>query len=182
MHAPTSVHWTAAKRVLRYLKGTIDSGLYYTKVPITLSGLCDSDWAGNTAPQPGLVSSFLQTSFHGPPKISILFQDPALKPNTAPCPSPLPTYWLLMLFRELQIPLPSPPTIWCDNSRALSLATNPVSHVRTKHMKVDVHFILEKVTNRNIQLRYLSTLEQVADIFTKGLTSGRSSHRFAGGC
>jgi hypothetical protein len=134
------------------------------------------------APQPGLVSSFLQTSFHGPPKISILFQDPALKPNTAPCPSPLPTYWLLMLFRELQIPLPSPPTIWCDNSRALSLATNPVSHVRTKHMKVDVHFILEKVTNRNIQLRYLSTLEQVADIFTKGLTSGRSSHRFAGGC
>jgi len=47
MHAPTSVHWTAAKRVLRYLKGTIDSGLYYTKVPITLSGFCDSDWAGN---------------------------------------------------------------------------------------------------------------------------------------
>jgi hypothetical protein len=76
-----------------------------------------------------------------------------------------------MLFHELQIPLPSPPTIWCDNSKALSLATNPVSHAQTKHIEVDVHFIREKVTNRDIQLRYLSTLEQVADIFTKGLTA-----------
>jgi hypothetical protein len=82
-------------------------------------------------------------------------------------------YWLCMLFRELQLSLPSPPTIWCDNSGALALATNPVSHARTKHIEVDVHFIREKVLNKDIQLRYLSTLDQVADLFTKGLPSDR---------
>ncbi|XP_062151932.1 uncharacterized mitochondrial protein AtMg00810-like [Alnus glutinosa] len=47
MQAPTSVHWTAAKRVIRYLKGTLDFGLHYTKGSFTLHGFCDSDWAGN---------------------------------------------------------------------------------------------------------------------------------------
>jgi hypothetical protein len=47
MHAPTSTHLTAAKRVLRYLKGTLNSGLYLCKVPITLTAFCDVDWAGN---------------------------------------------------------------------------------------------------------------------------------------
>jgi len=75
-------------------------------------------------------------------------------------------YWLCMLFRELLLSLPSPPTIWCDNSGVLALATNPVSHARTKHIEVDVHFIREKV-----QLHYLFTLDQVADLLTKGLTA-----------
>jgi hypothetical protein len=75
-------------------------------------------------------------------------------------------YWLHMLFRELQLSLPSPPTIWCDNFGALALASNPVSHARTKHIEVDV-------TNKDIKLHYLSTLDQVADIFTKGLTADR---------
>jgi hypothetical protein len=53
----------------------------------------------------------------------------------------------------------------------LALASNPVSHAHTKHIEVEVHFIREKVTNHDIQLRYLSILDQVADIFTKGLTA-----------
>jgi hypothetical protein len=79
-------------------------------------------------------------------------------------------YWLRMLFQELQVSLPSPPTIWCDNSGALSIASNPVSHARTKHIEVDIR---EKVTNRDIQLRYISTIDQLADIFTKGLSADR---------
>jgi len=47
MHAPTTTHLTAAKRVLRYLKGTLNSGLYVCKGPITLTAFCDADWAGN---------------------------------------------------------------------------------------------------------------------------------------
>jgi hypothetical protein len=82
-------------------------------------------------------------------------------------------FWLRMLLQELHIPLHSPPTLWCDNAGALALASNPVSHARTKHIEVDVHFIREKVTNKDISIRYISTLDQVADIFTKGHTADR---------
>ncbi|KAF5471906.1 hypothetical protein F2P56_008669 [Juglans regia] len=47
MHNPREPHWTAVKRVLRYLKGTIDYGLYFSPVAINLQAYCDSDWAGN---------------------------------------------------------------------------------------------------------------------------------------
>jgi len=78
-----------------------------------------------------------------------------------------------MLLKELHISLTSPPTIWCDNSGALALASNPVFHARTKHIEVDFHFIREKVANCDIQIHYLSILEQIADLFTKGHTADR---------
>jgi hypothetical protein len=78
-----------------------------------------------------------------------------------------------MLLKELQVFLPSPPVLKCDNSGALALASNPIHHARTKHIEVDIHFVREKVNNRDIQLQHLSTIDQVADIFTKRHTVAR---------
>lgn len=55
----------------------------------------------------------------------------------------------------------------------MALASNPVYHARTKHIEVDFHFIREKVINKDISLQFLSTYDQTADIFTKGLTAAR---------
>ena len=82
-------------------------------------------------------------------------------------------YWLRMLFRELNISLNSPPTLWCDNMGALALASNPIYHARTKLIEVDYHFIREKILHKDMLARYISTEDQSADIFTKGLTSQR---------
>jgi hypothetical protein len=59
-------------------------------------------------------------------------------------------FWIRMLICKLHISLLSPPVLWCDNSRASALASNLVFHARTKHIEVDVHFIHEKVTNKDI--------------------------------
>jgi hypothetical protein len=81
--------------------------------------------------------------------------------------------WLRMLFKDLGIPLFSTPRLWCDNIGALALASNPVYHARTKHIEVNYHFIREKVLNGDISIKYISTHDQLADIFTKGLSSAR---------
>ena len=82
-------------------------------------------------------------------------------------------YWLRMLLKDLRIPLPCPPILRCNNLGALSLATNPVFHARTKHVEVDNHFTREKVVRRDILLKFISTSAQLAELFSKGLTSAR---------
>jgi hypothetical protein len=81
--------------------------------------------------------------------------------------------WLRMLFQELALFLPCSPTLWCDNLGALALASNLIYHVHTKHIEVDYHFIREKEVNKDVKTSYISTNEQIADIFTKGLTTIR---------
>uniref|UniRef100_A0A2N9IBU1 Reverse transcriptase Ty1/copia-type domain-containing protein n=1 Tax=Fagus sylvatica TaxID=28930 RepID=A0A2N9IBU1_FAGSY len=87
-------------------------------------------------------------------------------------------YWIRMLFKDLHVPILSPPIlylyyIWCDNISAIILASNPVCHAQMKHIEIDYHFVHEKVVRNGISIKYISTVDQVADIFTKGLTSAR---------
>jgi hypothetical protein len=76
-------------------------------------------------------------------------------------------------FKELKVFLPTAPILWCDNISVLALASNPMFHARTKHIEVDYHFIQEKVLKRDVLLKFISTGDQIADIFTKGLSSAR---------
>jgi hypothetical protein len=177
MHTPTSVHWTAAKRVLRYLKGTIDFGLHFNKGDIALTAFCDSDWAGNpdgrrfTTGYGIFLGSNLISWFAKKQHVVSRSNTEAEYRSMALLTADM--FWLRMLIKELKVFLSFPPVLWCDNSGALAFTSNPVSHARTKHIEVDIHFIWEKVTNHDISIHYVSTLDQVADIFTKGHTADR---------
>jgi hypothetical protein len=80
-------------------------------------------------------------------------------------------FWIRMLLKDLGISLPYVPTLWCDNVSAIALASNPVFHARTKHIEVDYYFVREKVVNRDISVTFISSGDQIADVFTKGLAS-----------
>ena len=81
--------------------------------------------------------------------------------------------WLQYVLKELQVPLTEIPIIWCDNTRAASLAANPVHHSRTKHIEIDVHFMRDIISKGGVEVRYVPTKYQPADIFTKALPVDR---------
>ena len=81
--------------------------------------------------------------------------------------------WIRQVLRDLGIFLSFPPKLWCDNVSALAIASNLVFHALTKHVEVDYHFVRERVLRRDLQVRYIATGDQLADIFTKSLSSFR---------
>jgi hypothetical protein len=110
------------------------------------------------------------------PKSSSLSLEAALKlSNRTLAITIAEVYWLRMLFCEIKFSLSTTPTIWCDNLSALALASNLVYHARTKHIEIDYHFVREKVLNHDILLKFISAHDQLAYLFTKGLSSARFS-------
>ena len=77
--------------------------------------------------------------------------------------------WVQSLLRELKVSPTQPPVLWCDNIGATYLSTNPVFHARTKHIEVDYHFVRERVAQKLLQIKFVSSKDQLADIFTKPL-------------
>ena len=178
LHSPTSTHWTAAKRVLRYLKGTITHGLFFSKGSLSLHAFCDSDWAGSLDDRRsttgfGIFLGSCLVSWSAK-KQSVVARSSTEAEYRAMAVTTADLYWLRMLLKDLQGPLSFPPVLWCDNAGALALASNSVFHARTKHIEVDYHFIRKKVVNRDMSLKFISTGDQRLDIFTKGF----STHRF----
>jgi len=77
--------------------------------------------------------------------------------------------WIRSLLAELWISTSSMTMLWCDNLGATFLSANPVFHARTKHVEVDYHFIRDRVAKREIQVRFISSKDQLADVLTKPL-------------
>ena len=80
------------------------------------------------------------------------------------------------MFRELGIEMKLPVKLYCDSKAALQIASNPVFHERTKHIDIDCHFIREKIQSGLVHTLNLSSIEQHADILTKGVRKLKHDH------
>jgi histone deacetylase 1/2 len=77
--------------------------------------------------------------------------------------------WVEALARELGISLKKKPCLWCDNLDATFLSANPVFHARTRHIEIDFFFVRERVAASQLDVRFISSKDQVADGFTETL-------------
>ena len=77
--------------------------------------------------------------------------------------------WITFLLRDIGIPLPIAPQLFCDNKSALYMTVNPIFHARSKHIEIDYHFVREKVAVGALTTRYIPSTHQIADVFTKPL-------------
>uniref|UniRef100_A0A2N9HLR0 Reverse transcriptase Ty1/copia-type domain-containing protein n=1 Tax=Fagus sylvatica TaxID=28930 RepID=A0A2N9HLR0_FAGSY len=180
MHSPTDTHLIAAKRILRYVKGSLSSGLLFQPGSLNLQAYADADWAGDPIDRrstSGYVVFLGSTPITWVSKKQCTVSRSSTEAEYRSLASATAeVFWIRMVLKDLGIFLPNPPILWCDNLSALALASNPVFHARTKHIEVDYHFIREKVVRRDVVVKFISTTDQLADILTKCLPSP-SFHR-----
>ncbi|GAB2300137.1 hypothetical protein Dimus_038604 [Dionaea muscipula] len=169
MKSPTDVHFGLVKRILRYLQGSLHRGLHYSAGPLRLIAYSDADWVVILAPGGPLLGSLFSWQSKRQSAVSRSSTEAEYRAlaNTA-----ADVYWIHQVLCVLQVPLCSPPLLHCDNLSAIALSSNDVFHSRIKHLDTDFHFVREKVQQKDLQLQFISTSDQVADLLTKGLLPG----------
>ena len=177
--SPTQGHLTAAKRILRYLKGTTYLGLSYKKCAEgNLTGYSDADWAGDMDDRHSTSGNVFFLAGGAVSWLSKKQATVALSTAEAEyvalSAATQEVIWLRRLFTDVGVPPEGPTIIHEDNQGAIAMAKNPVGHARTKHIDIRHHFVREGVQNGAIVLKYIATDEMIADMLTKPLPK----HRF----
>ncbi|KAM1753554.1 hypothetical protein ACFX12_006125 [Malus domestica] len=178
MQNPKKPYLEAGRRILRYVKSTIDYGLLYKKgEDCKLVGYCDTDYVGDHDTRRSttgylfkLGSGTISWCSKRQPTMSLSTTEAEYK---AAAMAAQENAWLVQLISDLHQPVDYSVPLYCDNQSAIRLAENPVFYARTKHVEVHYHFIREKVLQEEIEMRQINTDEQVADLFTKGLSTGK---------
>ncbi|GAA0159622.1 transmembrane signal receptor [Lithospermum erythrorhizon] len=174
MSKPTELHLQLAKRVLRYLKGTTDYGIYYQRDKNAgLLAYTDSDYAGDkydrksTSGYAFLISNGAVAWSSKKQPIVALSTTEAEFIAAAVCACQ--GIWMKKILRELDHSPGSCIHIKCDNSSTIKLSKNPVLHGRSKHIDIRFHFLRNLTKEGKIALEFCGTTDQVADILTKPL-------------
>jgi hypothetical protein len=167
-------HWTAAIRIVRYLKGTRNLKLCLGGLNnVILTGYTDSDWA-NCLDTRRSIGGYTFTLGSG------AISWTSKKQKTVAASSCEAEYiaafetvkeatWLRALLDGINMPPNVATTVFCDNNAAIQLSEDPLLHSRVKHIDIKYHFLREHVHAGNFTLKYIRTTDNIADIFTKAL-------------
>jgi len=174
MHCASEMHLRAAKRILRYIKGTIDYGVKFEKCPsFKLLGFSDSDWAGS-------ADDMRSTSGHcfslgsgifswSSKKQEIVAQSTAEAEFIAATGAVNQVLWLRKIMYDLHLEQKESTIILVDNQAAIAISNNLVFHKKTKHFNIKFYFLREVQQRGEVTLVYCKSENQLADLFTKPL-------------
>lgn len=175
MHKPAEADFMMVKRIIRYLKDTSSFGLHLQQSSLSVHAFSDSDWARDLVDRRFVIGNCI---FLG--KNSILWtakkQRSVAKSSTEAeykslAYTSMDLAWISMILRDLGVSLSQPPVLYCDNVSAIALIANPIFHSRTKHIEVDYHFVREKAQRKELTICFVPSEFQLANIFTKALSS-----------
>jgi hypothetical protein len=163
------------------VRGTADLGLQIIHSDSMLvSGFSDVDWPGCVDDRRStggfavfLGSNLVSWSARKQPIVSRSSTEVEYKAITNVAAEIM---WIQTLLDELGIPHPPTASVWCDNLEATYLPVNPVFHARTKHIKVDYHFVREQVTRKQLNIRFISTKDHLSNGFTKAMSAQQLLH------
>ena len=176
---PSQTHLSAAKRILRYLRGTSDLVLKFqqSEKGCCLVGYSDADWAGDHDDRHSTTGNLFQLA-GGPiswlskkQSVVALSTSEAEYVSLSTCAQE--AIWLRRLLNSIKAIPPGPTVINEDNQGAIAIAKNPIAHGRTKHIDIRYHFIRETIQDRSIELCYCPSEEMIADLLTKPLSKGK---------
>ena len=174
MSRPTEVHYSAAKRILRYLQGTTKFGILYKKEGnCELIGFTDSDYAGSVEDRRStsgyvfmLSGAAVAWSSQKQPIVTLSTTEAEF---VAAAGSSCQAIWMQRVLKKIGYKGSESTIIFCDNSSTIKLSRNPVMHGKSKHIDVRYHFLRELVNDGVVQLQFCGTRHQLADILTKPL-------------
>lgn len=167
--SPKVPHMQAAMHLLKYIKGTINKGLFYPiQSHLQVTRFSDADWASCVMTRKSLTGYYI---FLGHSLVSWKTKKQATVSRStteAGYRSMATTTCELMrmyyLLQDLHIPVKLPLTLFCDNKSTQQIAANPCFHDRTKHMDIDCHFTRDKVQDGFLQTAHIPTILQLADV------------------
>ena len=175
---PGHLHWLALKRVLRYLRGTMDHKLTYggsniCQHPLKLVSYCDSDW-GSDIDDRRSISGYVFLLSGGAvswktKKQPTVAQSSVEAEYMAANQASREALWFRTLLNELgYFNLVSSPTkIYSDSQGSIALVKNPEFHTRTKHIDIQHHFVREHYINGAVDFQFVGTEDMIADVLTK---------------
>jgi hypothetical protein len=172
---PHQSHWTAVKRIFRYLSGTLHMGISYSGSisDLTLRGYCDADYAGDhddRKSRTGYLFMLANGAVAWCSKRQGCTADSTTEAEfVAMAESVKEAIWLQRLLRSLGFSSSIPTSIFFDNQGAIQLVKNPKFHKRTKHIETKYYLIREKYEQQQVDVLYINTKQQLADLFTKSL-------------
>lgn len=173
---PNEKHWQAVKRILRYLKGTIDYSISYEKSSsiFKLVGYTDSDYAGCIETRKS-TSGYIFVLGNAPVTWSsqrqgVVAQSTCEAEYIALGLGAKEAIWLKSLMNELGFEQ-RPVEINVDNQSAIKLVKNPEFHKRSKHIDIKFHFVRDLCLKGDIKIVYVDSKNQIADMLTKSPTA-----------